>query len=138
MGQSRVEEEDDSGGTANDPLLLSLECMGMFNIEADTLHSHTNSSQGSVFLTMNSSGIFFDFGLPSVEAQSKSKLRNQSSQSSDLFHQVHHLDGGEGSVEAFVPALGAGTFDRLFDVVGGEDAKNDRYARFKSYVRNPF
>jgi len=43
----------------------------------------------------------------------------------DLAQQADHFDGDQGRFGAFVTGFGAGAFDGLFDVVGGEDAVDD-------------
>lgn len=45
---------------------------------------------------------------------------------SDLGDYISHLDRSQSGVEALVPTLGAGPLNRLFDIVGRENAIDHR------------
>lgn len=57
---------------------------------------------------------------------------------SDLRQYISHLNGSQGSVKALVPALGTGPFNRLLDVVSGEDPVDDRDASLQTNHSDPF
>jgi hypothetical protein len=53
---------------------------------------------------------------------------------SDLAQQVGHFNGGEGGVEALVPAFGARAFDGLLQGVGGEHSEDDGLSRLERHL----
>ena len=55
----------------------------------------------------------------------------------ELVEEVDGFDGGEGGFCAFVACFGAGSFDGLFDGVGGEHAEGDREAGLERDALDP-
>lgn len=77
---------------------------------------------------------------PSASAQAKSKKLSSYSRLLlfELLHQACHFDRAGGGLPALITRFGAGTLDRLFDTVRGQNSHRHGYLRVQRHLGDPF
>ena len=56
----------------------------------------------------------------------------------DLSQKIDHFDGAQRGFPSFIAALGAGAFERLFEIIAGQQAKRHGNPRIQRGARDAF
>jgi hypothetical protein len=121
----------------SDPLIEALELR-----ETDSflpvMKAPAIASHATLFVGGGMTGVTVDLGIPDEDPADYGLAEEKADSLSDLFHQVSHLNGGEGGIEPFIAAFGAGPFDGLLNIIRRENAEYHRFACFQPDMRNTF